>query len=629
VTSVVAQTSRSLRARLLIATLVLVAVALGVAALGFEQVARRVVTRAVLDHLSARSREVHEAMLRFQRERELTIRNWAEAEAMQLTLDSGDPKFAEDYLRRLIQEQGGSIAAAVLVGPEATLTAGVRAGQAGERRGTALASQHARLVRLSAIDQALEGQAVAVEIGTLNMVDAEAGDEPVLLVAVPVKDFASDVVGAMVGALSTKAMQRLLAEINGDDLAVVPVVHDASRRLVLTPPGLDAAAYTELLATAGQPGTLEPFRAASGVAMLGVRTAASAAAPSWSAAMVESEHSAYGQLMAMRLLLGGLYVVVLVAAALASVWALRAAARPLADVTASMSKVAGGDLSTRLDVIYTDELGDLVRSFNTMVTEVAHSHDELQRTEALRKEVQIAHRIQTALLPNSPAVPGFEVAARMKPAEDVGGDLYDILAFPDTFWILIGDVSGHGINSGLVMMMAQAAAYSTIADDPGCHPRDVITAVNRVIHQNVRMRMGRDDYLTLMALRHMGDGRFLCAGAHQPVFIGRAEGGVEVLEPAGPWMGLAPDLGASVEERELKLREGDFLCLITDGVVEATSQGGELFGEDRLVSVLAEAGSASASQVLTTVFARAEGHMASQADDMTAVILRRKNDEDQ
>jgi sigma-B regulation protein RsbU (phosphoserine phosphatase) len=217
----------------------------------------------------------------------------------------------------------------------------------------------------------------------------------------------------------------------------------------------------------------------------------------------------------------------------------------------------------------------------------------------------------------------------MKPAEDVGGDLYDVLSFPDTFWILIGDVSGHGINSGLVMMMAQAAAYSCIADDPNCRPRDVISAVNRVIHENVKMRMGRDDYLTLMALRHMGDGTFVCAGAHQPVFLGRAKGGVDVIEPAGPWVGIAPEVRASVEEREFHVGKGDLLCLITDGVVEATAADGELYGEDRLAALLDEPGPRSASQVLATIFERAEAHMASQADDMTAVILRRKNDDDQ
>lgn len=621
--------SSSLRLRLLAATVVLVALALGVAALGFEWVARGVVTDAVLDHLSARSREVHEAVVRFQQERALTIRNWAEAEAMQLTLDSGDPKFAEDYLRRLIQEQGGSIAAAALVGPEAGMTAGVRAAAATERRGVALAAQRNRTIRIDAIDRALEGEPLSVELGVLSQVDAEGGDEPVLLVAVPVKDFASDVVGAMVGALSTRAMGRLLAEINGNDAALVPVVHDASHRLVLTPPGVDAEPLRPLVTVPGTPGTLERFAGPGGRPFLAVRTAAAQGAPGWSSAMVESEGSAYGQLFTMRVVLAVLYVVVLVGAALASVWALKAAARPLTEVAGSMSKVAGGDLTTRLPPIYSGELGHLVGSFNTMVAEVSRSRDELQRTEALRKEVQIAHRIQTAILPNSPAVRGYEVAARMKPAEDVGGDLYDVLAFPDTFWILIGDVSGHGINSGLVMMMAQAAAYSAIADDPQCRPRDVISAVNRVIHENVRMRMGRDDYLTLMALRHMGDGRFVCAGAHQPVFIGREGGAVDILEPAGPWVGIAQDVTPSVVEREFKVGRGDVLCLITDGVVEATAADGELFGEERLAALLCEPGPRTASQVLATIFERAEGFMASQADDMTTVILRRKHDDDQ
>jgi sigma-B regulation protein RsbU (phosphoserine phosphatase) len=292
-----------------------------------------------------------------------------------------------------------------------------------------------------------------------------------------------------------------------------------------------------------------------------------------------------------------------------------------------MARVAHGDLSTRIPGTYADELGALVGSFNTMVSEVARSHVELQRTEALRKEVQIAHRIQTAILPNSPAVPGYEVAARMKPAEDVGGDLYDILAFPETFWVLVGDVSGHGINSGLVMMMAQAAAYGTIADDPNRDPRDVVSAVNRVVHENVRQRMGRDDYLTLMAARHMGGGRFLAAGAHQPIFISRRGGVVDVVEPAGPWVGLTADLSSQIVSYEFQLGPGDAVCFITDGVVEAQDAAGALFGEDRLTDLLRAEAPAPAPEILTRVFNEVEAFAASQADDITVVVLRRKTDD--
>jgi sigma-B regulation protein RsbU (phosphoserine phosphatase) len=620
--------ANSLRLRLLAATLALVAGALLLAAFGFDRVARGVVEDAVKDHLQARSREVHEAVLRFQRERALTVRSWSEAEAMQLTLDSGDPKFVEDFLRRLIQDQGGTIAAVALTGPAGTLLAGVRAGGAGERRGVALTAQHGRPLGLRVVERALAADPATVELGVLSQLDQEGGDEPVILVASPVRDFTSDVVGTVVAAISTNAMRRLLEEIGGSDGDLVPVVYDAARNLVLVPPDVEPGRIEAVVSMVATAGALERTVPPGGSTLLSVRTDASDSPPRWIAAMVEPEASAFGHLGALRILLAILFLGVMAGAAIASVGALRAAARPLSEVTGSMARVAGGDLSTRIPGAYSDELGALVGSFNTMVAEVARSHVELQRTEALRREVQIAHKIQTAILPNSPAVKGYEVAARMKPAEDVGGDLYDILSFPETFWLLVGDVSGHGINSGLVMMMAQAAAYGTIADDPNRDPRDVVAAVNRVVHENVRQRMQRDDYLTLMAARHMGNGRFVAAGAHQPIFIARCGGAVDVIEPTGPWVGLTADLSTQIVAYEFQLNPGDVVCFITDGVVEAQDAAGTLFGEDRLTELLRAERPGSAAENLTRVFQAVEAHAATQADDITVVVLRRKTDDD-
>lgn len=620
--------SSSLRLRLQAATLALVAGALVLAAFGFDWVARGVVEAAVKDHLQARSREVHEAVQRFQRERALTVRSWSEGEAMQLTLDSGDPKFVEDFLRRIIQDQGGTIAAVALTGPAGTLLAGVRAGALSERRGVALSSQNGRPLGLRVIEKALADDPATIELGVLSQLDQEGGDEPVILVASPVHDFTGDIVGTVVAAISTNAMRRLLDEIGGGDGDLVPVVYDSARTLLLVPPGVEARSIEPVVAMVATPGALERTAPAGAAPLLSVRTAPSESPPRWTAAMVVPEASAFGQLGSLRVLLGILFLAVMAGAGVVSVGALRAAARPLSEVTGSMARVAGGDLSTRIPGAYSDELGALVGSFNTMVAEVARSHVELKRTEALRQEVQIAHRIQTAILPQSPAVIGYEVAARMKPAEDVGGDLYDILSFPETFWVLVGDVSGHGINSGLVMMMAQAAAYGTIADDPNRDPRDVVAAVNRVVHENVRQRMGRDDYLTLMAARHMGGGRFVAAGAHQPIFIARCGGTVDVIEPAGPWVGLTADLSTQIVAYEFQLGLGDAVCFITDGVVEAQDSEGTLFGEDRLTELLRAEHPASAAEILTQVFQEVEAHSALQADDITVVVLRRKRHDD-
>jgi sigma-B regulation protein RsbU (phosphoserine phosphatase) len=624
------RTRTSLRLRILLTTLALLAVALGLAVFAFERVAQSVVTDAVHSHLRARAKEVQESVARFQRERAINLRSWSEAEAMQLTLDSGDPKFAEDHLRKTIQDQAGGITAAALLDFNDHVVALVRDAPIGEYRGVAVPELRGTSLDIAALRGGAGEDEITVTLAPLSAVVQGATEGDTVIMVAPVKDFAADLVGWMVAAFGAEAVPRLLDEVNGRGGNYVPVVADRDRRLVLTVPRVEAASLRPVLAIApdGEPGALERLEGPGRRAVLGVRTTAAAAAPGWSTLMLVDEAEALGRLRQLRAVLTGLFVLVLAGGAGVAVLSLRQAARPLTDVAQSMERVAGGDLSTRVAEEYSGELGQLVTTFNTMVEEVARSRDELQRTEALRREVEIAHQIQTAILPVSPAVPGYEVAARMKPADDVGGDLYDILAFPDTFWVIVGDVSGHGINSGLVMMMAQAAAYAAIADDPHASPGSVIAAVNRVVHENVRRRMRRDDYLTLMAARHVGDGRFVAAGAHQPIFIARGAGGVDVIEPTGPWVGLSPNIEPPpMPEYEFRLAPGDLVFFVTDGLLEAKDGEQRLFGEDRLCDLLARPEIPSASQALHDVFAAVEAFSPEQEDDMTGVVLRRKKND--
>jgi sigma-B regulation protein RsbU (phosphoserine phosphatase) len=587
-----------------------------------------VVADAVHSHLAARAKEVQDSVGRFQRERALTVHEWAKSRAMQDTFDLGDPKFAEDHLRRSIQDQGGAVAAAGLLSLEQKVVALVRAAPEGAW-GVTVESARGNRLDVAALRGAAAEDEVSVALAPLSAV--VAGEQPVdtIVMTAQVRDFFGDLTGWIVAAVDPSAVSRLLDEVNGTGGTFVPVVADESRRLVLSLPrlDLDAVKPVVLAAAAGPVGSLERIERERYGAVLAVRTAAAEAAPRWSTLMLVDEREAGGRLDRLRVLLAGLFALVLGLAGFAAAVSLRQAAKPLTEVASSMVRVAGGDLSTRVRSEYEGELGALVSSFNTMVEEVERSRDELQRTEALRREVEIAHQIQTAILPVSPAVKGFEVAARMKPADDVGGDLYDVLAFGDTFWVLVGDVSGHGINSGLVMMMAQAAAYAAIADDPHCAPRSVIAAVNRVVHENVRRRMRRDDYMTLMAARYVGDGRFVAAGAHQPIFVVRAGGGVEVVESSGPWVGLSASVEPPpVEEYEFRLGPGELVCFVTDGILEAKAPDEALFGEDRVKALLAGADPSSASQVLATLFAAVQEFSPEPADDMTAVVLRHKND---
>ncbi len=626
--SLVQRAQTSLRLRLLFTMLVLLAVALGLAVFSFERVARSVVAEAVHSHLSARAKEVQESVGRFQRERALTVHEWASSRAMQDTFDMGDPKFAEDLLRRAIQDQGGAITAAALLSLDGKVVTLVRDAPQGPW-GTAVDGARGTRLDLGALRGKAPEDDVSVRLAPLSAVVRSEASADTLVLTAPVRDFFGDLNGWVVAAIAPGAVPRLLDEVNGKGGNFVPVVADETRRLVLSLPGIDLAAVRPVvLASAdGALGSLERIERGRYGTVLAVRTAAAEAPPRWSTLMIVDEREASGRLDRLRVVLAVLFAIVLAVAGFAAVVSLRQASKPLSDVAASMVRVAGGDLSTRLRAEYSGELGALVSSFNTMVEEVERSRDELQRTEALRREVEIAHQIQTAILPVSPAVKGFEVAARMEPADDVGGDLYDILAFGDTFWVLVGDVSGHGINSGLVMMMAQAAAYAAIADDPHCRPSAVIAAVNRVVHENVRRRMQRDDYMTLMAARYMGDGRFVAAGAHQPIFVVRGGGRVEVVESSGPWVGLSASVEPPpVEEYEFRLGAGELVCFVTDGILEAQDGAEALFGEERVVSQLATPDIPSAAEALAGLFTAVEGFSPEPADDMTAVVLRRKNE---
>jgi phosphoserine phosphatase RsbU/P len=622
------RTKKSLRLRLFVTMVVLLAVALGLAVFAFERVARSVIADAVHSHLSARAKEVQDSVGRFQRERALTVHEWASSRAMQDTFDLGDPKFAEDHLRRAIQDQGGAMTAAALLSLDEKVVTLVRDAPEGAW-GVAVEKARGSQLEVAALRGKAPEDEVSVALAPLSAVIPGEADVDTIVMTAPVRDFFGDLTGWIVAAIAPGAVSRLLAEVNGTGGTFIPVVADESRRLVLSLPRLelDAVKPVVLAAAAGPVGSLERIERERYGAVLAVRTPAADAPPRWSTLMLVDEREAGGRLDRLRVVLAVLFAIVMGVAGFAAVVSLRQAAKPLTDVASSMVRVAGGDLSIRVRSEYAGELGALVSSFNTMVEEVERSRDELQRTEALRREVEIAHQIQTAILPVSPAVKGFEVAARMKPADDVGGDLYDILAFGDTFWVLVGDVSGHGINSGLVMMMAQAAAYSAIADDPHCSPSAVIAAVNRVVHENVRRRMRRDDYMTLMAARYVGDGRFVAAGAHQPIFVVRPGGKVDVVESSGPWVGLSPDVEPPpIEEYDFQLGPGEVVCFVTDGILEAKDPSERLFGEERVQDLLARADVTSASQVLATLFAAVQEFSPEPADDMTAVVLRHKND---
>jgi hypothetical protein len=247
----------------------------------------------------------------------------------------------------------------------------------------------------------------------------------------------------------------------------------------------------------------------------------------------------------------------------------------------------------------------------------------LATTQRLEKELEIGASIQLCLLPKDMTIDGLEIVARMRPATEVGGDYYDIIPSPDGGWIGIGDVAGHGLTSGLVMLMVQSAVSALAGGNECAPPREILSQVNRVIHDNVRQRLGRDEHVTLSLMRYLRDGSCTFAGAHEDIIVYRAETRrCEVVPTLGPWVGARPDILDLTTDDTLQLKDGDLMVLYTDGVTEAMASSRDRFGLERLVELVEQNGALPPLEVLDRIFAAVDGWMIEQEDDVTAMVIR-------
>jgi phosphoserine phosphatase RsbU/P len=249
-----------------------------------------------------------------------------------------------------------------------------------------------------------------------------------------------------------------------------------------------------------------------------------------------------------------------------------------------------------------------------------------QRAEQTRmaQELEIAARIQTGILPNEVRVSGLEIAARMLPATEVGGDYFDILPCENGCWLGIGDVAGHGLHTGLVMLMIQSIVAATTYARPDAPPAEAWAALNSVLWDNVRERLGRDEHATVTLLRYQHDGRFEFAGAHEELVIYRAaRRECEVLETPGLWAGISKrPLLEAIPNGVFRLAPGDVLLLYTDGLTEARHPEHGLFGVDRVCARLLEVAELPTEAILEYLLERVDAWTTRQRDDLTLVVLR-------
>ena len=248
---------------------------------------------------------------------------------------------------------------------------------------------------------------------------------------------------------------------------------------------------------------------------------------------------------------------------------------------------------------------------------------QLAAKQRLEQELEIGAKIQTCILPGQVEVQGLEVAATMRPATEVGGDYFDILPAEGGCWIGIGDVAGHGLTSGLVMLMAQSAISALVSGGTELTPSAVVSRLNHVIYDNVRNRLHHDEHLTLALLRYWENGRIVFSGAHEYIIVGRARSGqCELIPTTGPWLGAIPDISGISEDSTLNLESGDVVVLYTDGITEAMSATREMFGVHRLRAVIEAHLNETPDQLRSVILAEVERWRPTQLDDESLLVIR-------
>jgi sigma-B regulation protein RsbU (phosphoserine phosphatase) len=246
--------------------------------------------------------------------------------------------------------------------------------------------------------------------------------------------------------------------------------------------------------------------------------------------------------------------------------------------------------------------------------------------DALWSEMEVAKRIQTALLPDKQKMKGYDIAAIMLPAKEVGGDYYDIIETPKgDKWIAIGDVSGHGVDSGLLMMMAQTSLFSMVNLAAHRRPSEILQSVNTVIRENIS-RLGSDHYMTMTAI-HLNNSHMTLAGKHQDIIIYRsALNRTETIPTKGTWLGIADNLEKHLKDTSVRIGEGDLVLLFTDGITEATNGKGEMYGQSRLAHALNQYADLPVRKILGKIIGDIRAFQAEQSDDMTLVVMKKKHE---
>ncbi|MEO6486888.1 MAG: SpoIIE family protein phosphatase [Thermoanaerobaculia bacterium] len=283
--------------------------------------------------------------------------------------------------------------------------------------------------------------------------------------------------------------------------------------------------------------------------------------------------------------------------------------------------VERGDFSYRIRMKPHNQLGEMAQSFDRMTESIASLLINVAEKERLQSEIAIAATIQRNLLPKEgPKFRGVSFSAHFEPTASIGGDYYDVFNIDKSrLAVAIGDVSGHGLSTGLVMAMVKAAMTTLVEE--GADESSLFHRLNELVFRSTERRAFMTLAFTIFDLEH-GTIRHTNAGHLYPYLLRGNDGPPISIESPSLPLGVRHEL--STQTVEMDLREGDAVVYLSDGIIEAQNELGDPLGFDQLEALLERQVDRSPTAIRDSILNAVAMHAGSRPadDDRTVMVLR-------
>ncbi|BAM53753.1 MULTISPECIES: PP2C family protein-serine/threonine phosphatase [unclassified Synechocystis] len=280
--------------------------------------------------------------------------------------------------------------------------------------------------------------------------------------------------------------------------------------------------------------------------------------------------------------------------------------------------------NSQLEIKVAERTADLAKANEAITGLNAQLKQENMR---LGTELDVARKLQMMVLPKHEElseITDLDIACYMASATEVGGDYYDVVKIGNRIFISIGDVTGHGLESGVMAIMAQTAIQTLLTAEI-TEAVQFHNLLNQVLYKNTQ-RMELSKNMTLVMLDYQS-GELILSGQHESIFVVRADGAIEEIDTIdlGFPLALEKDITTFIARTQINLHSGDVVVLYTDGIPEAENGEKQFYGLARFQEVLIANHQSTALEISQAVVEDLMAYIGDSRvfDDITLVIFKK------